>query len=78
MKFTTVTNLSEQAVQRADEHQRTRRPAPRRRGKGKPKPPPAIIIRLHPDAWREAMRLADGNARRIAIHSTTEFTVTNR
>lgn len=38
---------------------------------------PVTTVRLHPDAWRAAMALADGDARRIEIHTPDSFTVHN-
>lgn len=34
-------------------------------------------LKVHPDVWAEALRLADGDAHRIEVHSAESVTVHN-
>jgi hypothetical protein len=68
--------LDETSVQEADQRQadwnrpRTRAP----RGPSSP----LTVIRVDPEVWEAALRLADGEASRIQVHSDTNVTVHNR
>lgn len=42
-----------------------------------PKPLPMLHVKVHPLVWRQALELADGQAKRIVVLSATEVLVKN-
>jgi hypothetical protein len=67
--------LDEASVSNADQRAAEwRRPVPR----GPRISTPITTITVHPEVWAEAMRLADGNASHIQVHSEFNVTVHNR
>jgi len=67
--------LDEASVQQADQRAADWK-QPRRRAPRTPTAP-LLTIRVDPRIWASALAIADGNAKRIQVHSTTDVTVHN-